>query len=189
MTFLNLNIALFFFTCYGAIEDIIYIWFSNITLFYRKIYKVCWSESEMKVLVIQPCLTLCDPMNCSPAGSSVHVPDPLAGRPSTLWATREAPLCVHNSVQTSKIVHDFGVLPLSSAYKIDWKQFTLQVNFDIPTHAQLTCSVALWKSNMPASSSCISPKLMPLVGAALLLEMALSYGTRLHKPVSNLSCS
>ena len=27
---------------------------------------------KMKVLVAQSCLTLCDPMNCSPPGSSVH---------------------------------------------------------------------------------------------------------------------
>ena len=29
-------------------------------------------ESEKKVLVIQSCLTLCDPMNCSLPVSSVH---------------------------------------------------------------------------------------------------------------------
>ena len=29
-------------------------------------------ESEGKVLVAQSCLTLCDPMNCSPPGSSIH---------------------------------------------------------------------------------------------------------------------
>ena len=27
---------------------------------------------EVKVLVAQLCLTLCDPMDCSPPGSSVH---------------------------------------------------------------------------------------------------------------------
>ena len=27
---------------------------------------------KVKVLVVQSCLTLCDPMNCSPPGSSVH---------------------------------------------------------------------------------------------------------------------
>ena len=143
----------------------------------------------MKVLVIQPCPTLCDPMNCSPPGSSVHLPDPLAGRLSTFWATREDPLCVHNKVQTSKMVHDFGFLPLPSAYKVDWKQFTLHVNFDIPTDALLTYTVAYGNRMCQLAVTCISPKLMPLVGAAVLLEMALSYGTRLHKPVSNLSCS
>ena len=30
------------------------------------------TEWEMKVLVTQLCPTLCDPMNCSPPGSSVH---------------------------------------------------------------------------------------------------------------------
>ena len=29
-------------------------------------------EKVMKVLVTQSCLTLCDPKNCSPPGSSVH---------------------------------------------------------------------------------------------------------------------
>ena len=38
---------------------------------------VCWSLvtwpcQKVKVLVAQSCLTLCDPMNCSPPGSSVH---------------------------------------------------------------------------------------------------------------------
>ena len=32
-----------------------------------------WSNSILEVvLVTQPCLTLCDPMACSPPGSSVH---------------------------------------------------------------------------------------------------------------------
>ena len=32
-----------------------------------------FSESEkVKVIVVQSCLTLCDPMDCSPPGSSVH---------------------------------------------------------------------------------------------------------------------
>ena len=31
-----------------------------------------WKESEKWELVAQLCLTLCDPMNCSPPGSSVH---------------------------------------------------------------------------------------------------------------------
>ena len=30
-------------------------------------------HSEVKVLVTQSCPTLCDPMDCSPPGSSVHV--------------------------------------------------------------------------------------------------------------------
>ena len=71
----------------------------------------------MKVLVIQSCLTLCDPMNYSPPGSSVHgilqvrilervdIPfsrgssqprdgtqvSRIAGIFFTIWATREAP--------------------------------------------------------------------------------------------------
>ena len=74
----------------------------------------------MKVLVAQWCLTLCDPMGCSPPGSSVHEilqarilewvaisfsrgsSGPrdrtqvlcMAGRFLTLWATREAQMMV-----------------------------------------------------------------------------------------------
>ena len=29
-------------------------------------------ETERRVLVAQSCLTVCDPMDCSPPGSSVH---------------------------------------------------------------------------------------------------------------------
>ena len=31
-----------------------------------------WLESEVEVLMAQLCLTLCDPMNCSPPGSSAR---------------------------------------------------------------------------------------------------------------------
>ena len=69
-------------------------------------------ESEKKVLVTQSCLTLCNPMDCRPPGSSVHgilqvtilqwvaIPSQprdrnlashIAGRFFTIWATREAP--------------------------------------------------------------------------------------------------
>ena len=34
-------------------------------------FKLCW---KVKLLVIQLCLTLYDPMDCSPQGSSVHCP-------------------------------------------------------------------------------------------------------------------
>ena len=34
--------------------------------------KYCFLVSKVKVLVAQPYLTLCDPMDCSPPGSSVH---------------------------------------------------------------------------------------------------------------------
>ena len=33
-------------------------------------------ESEVKVLVAQSCPTFCDPMDCSPPGSSVHEDSP-----------------------------------------------------------------------------------------------------------------
>ena len=79
--------------------------------------KPVW-DMKVKVLVAQPCLSLCNPMNCSPPGSSVHGipqarilewvatpfsrgsswPRPrtwvscIAGRFSTIWVTREAPM-------------------------------------------------------------------------------------------------
>ena len=34
-------------------------------------FQMSW-RSKVKVLVTQPCLTLCDPMDYSPPGSSVH---------------------------------------------------------------------------------------------------------------------
>ena len=37
----------------------------------RTLWKVL-PRKEKKVLVTQSCLTLCDPMDCSPPGSSVH---------------------------------------------------------------------------------------------------------------------
>ena len=37
------------------------------------VLRPCWmSGLKVKVLVTQSCPTLCDPMNCSPPGSSVH---------------------------------------------------------------------------------------------------------------------
>ena len=39
----------------------------------------CWVEVRLPIqvcLVFQSCLTLCDPMDCSPPGSSVHVRSP-----------------------------------------------------------------------------------------------------------------
>jgi len=34
--------------------------------------KLALSGSDMKMLVAWSCLTLCDPLDCSPPGSSVH---------------------------------------------------------------------------------------------------------------------
>ena len=82
---------------------------------YIEVYMYIWSD--MKCLVTQSCLTLCNRMDCSPSGSSVHgilqarilewVAIPfsrrsswpreqiwvscLAGRLFTIWANREAP--------------------------------------------------------------------------------------------------
>ena len=43
-----------------------WIWFADILL------RIFVSVNEVKVLVPQLCLTLCDPMDCSPPSSSVH---------------------------------------------------------------------------------------------------------------------
>ena len=52
----------------------------ELILFNFKIYFGCamwleWAIPSM-CLVAQSCATLCDPMNCSPPGSSVHVDSP-----------------------------------------------------------------------------------------------------------------
>ena len=88
---------------------------------------------EVKVLVIQPCLTLWDPRDCSPPGSSVHVilqarilewvaisfsrlssrpsdwswVSHIAGRFFTIWATREALVYICQSQSPSKLVLKF----------------------------------------------------------------------------------
>ena len=93
----------------------------NIILLIKVSYKVkitwtCFQSSCYCCLVAQLCSTLCDPMDCSPQGSSVHgIPQArilewvaisfsegssrprdqtlvscIAGRRFTLWATREA---------------------------------------------------------------------------------------------------
>ena len=84
-----------------------------------------------KELVAQLCLTLSDPVDCSPPGSSVHgilqarilewvaVPfsrgssqprdrtwvSHIAGRFFTLWDTREAPILIPVSIPTSISIH------------------------------------------------------------------------------------
>ena len=45
----------------------------------RKVLKELSTQNPikvLKVLVIQLCLTLCDPMDCSPPGSSIHEDSP-----------------------------------------------------------------------------------------------------------------
>ena len=47
----------------------VYVWLSPFAA-HLKLPQHCWSV--MLLLVPKPCLTLCDPMDCSPPGSSVH---------------------------------------------------------------------------------------------------------------------
>ena len=82
------------------------------------------SQSQHEVLLAQSCLTLCDPMDCSPPGSCVHgifqarmldwvaisfsrgssqLKDWtwvsfIAGRLFTVWATTEAPMSTYQKV-------------------------------------------------------------------------------------------
>ena len=97
-----------------------------------------WKESESGSEVAQSCLTLCDPMDCSPPGSSVHgilqarilewvatsfsresswprdwtEVSHIAGRCFNLWATREAPSPIPNSL--SKHTYLSGLIPKPS---------------------------------------------------------------------------
>jgi len=91
------------------------------TMWTVKSYESWWEC--LKVLVAQSCLTFCDPMDCSPPGSSVHgilqarilewvaisfsrvsswpwdrtQISHIAGRLFTDWATREAQVCCFTS--------------------------------------------------------------------------------------------
>ena len=57
---------------------IIFLWFANMSLLLFRLFPVfldChywWHESENESEVAQSCPTLCDPMDCSLSGSSVH---------------------------------------------------------------------------------------------------------------------
>ena len=93
--------------------------FPQSTARWARYYKcICRFRGALCVLVTQSCTTLCDPMDCSPPGSSVHgifqarilecVAIPfsrgsswprdwtqvscIAGRFFTFWGTREAPM-------------------------------------------------------------------------------------------------
>ena len=86
-------------------------------LYHWAIWETCESENE----IVQSCLTLCDPMDCSLPGFSIHGilqarilewvtisfsrgssrprdrtrVSRIGGRLSNLWATREALVCIH----------------------------------------------------------------------------------------------
>ena len=120
----------------------------------------CWDEGcllnlstvtlkKVKVLVTQPCPTLCDPMNCSPPGSSVHGifqatilewvaisfsrgsswPRDwiwvfyIAGSFFTAWTTREA----HKGAIRGKCVYilsGFHIFRVVDALRLTWSEFT-----------------------------------------------------------------
>ena len=42
------------------------------TKYNKRLVKIFWNFLENNVLVAQSCLTVCNPMDCSPPGSSVH---------------------------------------------------------------------------------------------------------------------
>ena len=104
-----------------------YSWFSSVTLWYYLLLK------SVEVIVIQPCLTHCNPMDCSPPGSSVHgilqarvlawvtMPSSressqprdwtqashTAGRFFTIWATREALITPYSPGNPASFYFDF----------------------------------------------------------------------------------
>ena len=112
-------------------------------------------QDKVRVLVAQSCLTVCNPMNCSPPGSSVHgilqasileqvaIPfsrgsSPLrdrtqvsciAGRFFTFWNTREA--------------WDEGYHLLSSGYRAGTVPNTLQINSFYPHNKPLGLLVSV----------------------------------------------
>jgi len=101
----------------------------------------------VKVLVAQSCLTLCDPMDCSPPGSSVHgiiqarLPEwvatsfsrwssqPrdqtwvswIAGRFFTVWAIREALKSTQIYGQTSSTAILHGAQSLLNTKSLSWQ--------------------------------------------------------------------
>ena len=114
---------------------------------YRQILYHLNHQGSAKVLIAESCPTLCNPLNCSPPGSSVHgilqagecwsgeqmpfpspgdLPDPdltwvscIVGRFFTIWATREAP--------ARQLGWRSNVLPESLGLDcFSWKQFACQ---------------------------------------------------------------
>ena len=91
------------------------VWLLNVSSMYHRLHTIL--RVKVKMLVAQWCLTLCDPMDCSPLGSFVHgilqartlewvaisfsrgssqprdrtLVSCIADRFFTVWATREAP--------------------------------------------------------------------------------------------------
>ena len=61
-----------------------------------------WGEGRMRVWCYQLCPTLCDPMDCSPPGSSVH------------WIL-QARILEWIAVSSSKDLPDAGIEPVSPA--------------------------------------------------------------------------
>ena len=107
---------------------------------------ILWVALLLCVLVAQSCLTLCDPMNCSPPGSSVcgisqvrilawvaisssRGSSPprdqtqvsfVAGRFSTVWATRGAPLSFQIHIFFAKQKITFIGLHMETLFSIKY---------------------------------------------------------------------
>ena len=99
----------------------------------RLLLVICFTYQSVKVSAVRSCPTLCDPMDCSPPGSSVHgilqarilewVAIPfsrgssrpraqakiscIAGRLFTIWATGAAPFYIYSSGYISISISQF----------------------------------------------------------------------------------
>ena len=102
------------------------------------------SESESENEVSQSCPTLCDPMDCSLPGSSIHgilqatvlewvaisfsrgsswprdrtQVSHIAGRHFNLWATREAPFCIEYESMNDFYLFIYFALLIFSFFKL-----------------------------------------------------------------------
>ena len=131
------------------------IWMYHAVCFHRVDYlldsSLVWKhyESEVRMLISQLCLTLYDPMDCSPPGSFVHgilqarilewVAIPfsrgssyprhqtgvscIAGRFFTIWATREAPWKHYSQCHMSTRAGHFWFM----LYVTDWRFATQHI--------------------------------------------------------------
>ena len=119
---------------------------------------------KMKVLLAQSCLTLCDHMDCSPTGSSVHrifqarilewlaisfsrrsswprdqtQVSCIAGRFFTIWATKEtiwnSEVKVTQSCPTLCNLTDYTVFGILQARILDWVAFPFSRGSSQPRH-------------------------------------------------------
>ena len=132
---------------------------------------ICCAGQQIDVLVAQSCPTLCDPMDCSPQGSSVHgilqarilewvaisfsrgssrprdrtQVSRIAGRRFILWVTREARKVLNLHCEISKNTEKF---PISSHSILSFNHQILLNDFHV-----LITVFFWWRTNMQISKS------------------------------------